>query len=96
MREYLREKLNGEYRAFKERILSLSKEEIFDRSYEIDTMKNLHDILSDKIEDMDDTKVKELLGLEGILYLLYDRWMKQDDSIGEEIEMLVNAELEIA
>jgi hypothetical protein len=93
MKEYLLERLYGEYQAYKASVLGLPGAEIFSRCYESDIMTNLYDFVSEKVERLDDDTIRALLGHRNILAELYERWIKKPDSFYAEMEAHVEDEI---
>lgn len=94
VREHLSDRIYGEYQAYKADILSLSNVEIFGRSYEIDTVVNLYEILMEKVQELPVDTLAALLSHKNILMELYGLWMKKDDSSYQELVSHVEDEIE--
>lgn len=90
-RKELIQKINEEYEVFKKYILDLPKEEIFDRSVEIDFKNNVKEFLTNEDNEISDTALKNLSLIDGsILDELYSVYIESDtyytyDDICEEI-----------
>lgn len=90
-RKQLIEKINIEYDEFKANTLNLTKEEIFERSYEIDFKTNLKEYLTNDDNEISDTVLENLSLIDGsILDELYGVYVESDtyytfDDICEEI-----------
>lgn len=90
-RKELIQKINEEYEVFRKYILDLSKEEIFDRSVEIDFKNNVKEFLTNEDNEISDTALKNLSLIDGsILDELYSVYIESDtyytyDDICEEI-----------
>lgn len=90
-RKELIQKINEEYEVFRKYILDLSKEEIFDRSVEIDFKNNIKEFLTNEDNEISDTALKNLSLIDGsILDELYGVYIESDtyytyDDICEEI-----------
>lgn len=90
-RKQLIEKINIEYDEFKANTLNLTKEEIFERSYEIDFKTNLKEYLTNDDTEISDTVLENLSLIDGsILDELYGVYVESDtyytfDDICEEI-----------
>lgn len=90
-RKQLIEKINIEYNEFKANTLNLTKEEIFERSYEIDFKTNLKEYLTNDDTEISDTVLENLSLIDGsILDELYGVYVESDtyytyDDICEEI-----------
>lgn len=90
-RKELIQKINEEYEVFRKYILDLSKEEIFDRSVEIDFKNNVKEFLTNEDNEISDTALKNLSLIDGsILDELYGVYIESDtyytyDDICEEI-----------
>jgi len=90
-RKQLIEKINIEYDEFKANTLNLTKEEIFERSYEIDFKTNLKEYLTNDDTEISDIVLENLSLIDGsILDELYGVYIESDtyytyDDICEEI-----------
>lgn len=90
-RKQLIEKINIEYDEFKANTLNLTKEEIFNRSAEIDFKTNLKEYLTNDDTEIGDTALENLSLIDGsILDELYGVYVESDtyytfDDICEEI-----------
>lgn len=90
-RKELIQKINEEYEVFRKFILDLPKEEIFDRSVEIDFKNNVKEFLTNEDNEISDTALKNLSLIDGsILDELYSVYIESDtyytyDDICEEI-----------
>ena len=97
-RKQLIEKINIEYNEFKANTLSLTKEEIFERSYEIDFKTNLKEYLTNDDTEISDTVLENLSLIDGsILDELYGVYIESDtyytyDDICEEIVELFDTD----
>jgi hypothetical protein len=99
MVDHLHDRIYGEYQAYKASVLGLTNSEIFSRCYEIDSVTNLYDILTVKIESLDDVTIQGLLDRRNILAELYERWLKKpgssyadmEEHVAEEIESMVSS-----
>lgn len=94
MKERISERIYGEYQAYRAGILGLSNAEIFGRSYEIDTVVNIYEILMEKVQGLPDDTLAALLPHKNILMELYDSWMGKDDSRYQELSGHVEEEIE--
>lgn len=92
-KEHLADRIYGEYQAYKAETLGLPNEEIFGKSYEIDTMVNLYEILMEKIQGLPESVLEALLRHRNILWELYDSWLAKDDSSYEELSKHVQEEI---
>lgn len=90
-RKQLIEKINIEYDEFKANTLNLTKEEIFNRSAEIDFKTNLKEYLTNDDNEISDTVLENLSLIDGsILDELYGVYVESDtyytfDDICEEL-----------
>lgn len=90
-RKQLIEKINIEYDEFKTNTLNLTKEEIFEKSCEIDFKTNLKEYLTNDDTEIGDTALENLSLIDGsILDELYGVYIESDtyytyDDICEEI-----------
>ncbi len=65
------DRIYGEYQAFKAGVLGLPNAEIYGRSYEIDCMANLYEILAEKAGGFSDDTIDFLLAQKHLLRGLY-------------------------
>ncbi len=78
-RQKLNEKITKEFETFKAMILELSKEEIFNKGFEIDLYSYFTNYLTDAEIYLRDDQIKLLENFEGsILATLYDIYMNND------------------
>ncbi len=93
MKERISERIYGEYQAYKAEILGLPNTEIFGKSYEIDTVVNIYEILMEKVQGLPDDTLAALLPHKNILMELYDSWLGKDDSSYQELAGHVEEEI---
>lgn len=90
MDEELRElfclKIGLENARFKQRMLKQSAEVLFERAYQINTMLNLYELLTEMSQKMELEVLKTLLVFPNLLAFLYERWIKEEDSHMEELQ----------
>ena len=78
-RKQLVEKINIEYDEFKANTLNLTKEEIFNRSAEIDFKTNMKEYLTNDDNEISDTVLENLSLIDGsILDELYSVYIESD------------------
>ena len=94
----LKQKINEEYEVFKNYILEQPKEEIFNRSAEIDFKTNIKEYLTNDDTEIGDTALENLSLIDGsILDELYGVYIESDtyytyDDICEEIVELFDTD----
>lgn len=97
-RNELKQKINEEYEVFKNYILEQPKEEIFNRSAEIDFKTNIKEYLTNDDTEIGETALENLSLLDGsILDELYGVYIESDtyytyDDICEEIVELFDTD----
>ena len=97
-RKELIQKINEEYEVFKNYILEQPKEEIFNRSAEIDFKTNIKEYLTNDDTEIGDTALENLSLIDGsILDELYGVYIESDtyytyDDICEEIVELFDTD----
>ena len=97
-RNELKQKINEEYEVFKNYILEQPKEEIFNRSAEIDFKTNIKEYLTNDDTEIGDTALENLSLVDGsILDELYGVYIESDtyytyDDICEEIVELFDTD----
>ena len=97
-RNELKQKINEEYEVFKNYILEQPKEEIFNRSAEIDFKTNIKEYLTNDDTEIGDTALENLSLINGsILDELYGVYIESDtyytyDDICEEIVELFDTD----
>lgn len=97
-RNELKQKINEEYEVFKNYILEQPKEEIFNRSAEIDFKTNIKEYLTNDDTEIGDTALENLSLIDGsILDELYGVYIESDtyytyDDICEEVVELFDTD----
>ena len=97
-RNELKQKINEEYEVFKNYILEQPKEEIFNRSAEIDFKTNIKEYLTNDDTEIGETALENLSPIDGsILDELYGVYIESDtyytyDDICEEIVELFDTD----
>lgn len=94
MKEYFLNMIFGEYQAYKASVLGCTNSEIFGKSYEIDSIVNIYEILVEKADKFPDDILAALMKRGNILRNLYDLWLKKEDSAYQELEAHVMVEIE--
>jgi len=89
-------KVKDEYRHFKKKMLKKRKKEIFREAYKIDVFANLYNILTEKAETLSDGILQSLLSSSGVMDVMYDSWLKKDDSSFDELMQCVEQEIKKA
>ena len=89
-----RQKLEGEYQKFVDRMLKKDKMEIIQSSYKIESYDNIFWILWEKSWSMSEAQLKALLIFPGVLSYFFCRWLKEEDSMYEELEASVGENLD--
>ena len=79
-------RLNLEQKRYKKRMLKMSPEAVFGKSYEINCMLSIYETLIEKSEKMETDILKCLLVIPDILHFFYRKWMKTRDSFQIELE----------
>lgn len=87
------QKVASEYLEYKTSVLMCTNKEIYGRSYEIEIMVNLYEILLEIGERLTNSVLTVLLDKPNILGWFYELWMAKDDKSYDEILACVNAEL---
>lgn len=82
-----REKLQAEWLGFLRRMLKRSKEDLINDAYRISTYRNIYQSMTEQSHFMDGTQLKALIVFPGLLGYLFGRWLKQEDSGEEELEL---------
>lgn len=94
MKKLFVKKLIKEIYLFRNALVKDSKRNIIEKSYKIDTMFRLYDLLRDMTEKMSDESMAYLLLADiDILESLYTTWLKQEDSLQEELKQFVEKEI---
>lgn len=79
-------KISLELKLFKKKMLKQSPEEIFARAYQIDCIINIYEFLLEMSREMEKERLKLMLAFPNLLAFLYSRWIKKEDSFGEELK----------
>lgn len=79
-------KIAMELKNFKIMVLSKKPDEIYEMAYQIDTMINIYELLLEMCGDMGMETLKSLLSIPQVMSLLYEQWLKKEDSRMEEMQ----------
>lgn len=97
MKERIQERLEREFNVYKEQVLALDKQEIFDKAYETAIKQEIALFFAEYTEDYDG-----ILGFldkfpvtEVLLDYLYGLWMDADSGIDNEIFETLEMELQL-
>lgn len=94
MRNLLSGRLYIELQIFRYSVLQCTKEEIYSKSFKIETFVNMYEILLEDIQNLnEETAYKLLMQNDGILEFLYQEWLAREDSILDELKLHVDEEL---
>lgn len=95
-RNILEKRLYLELQVFRYSILKKSKREIYDSSYKIEMLETIYDILLEKIQNIKEEQICHLLWWKGgILELMYQEWLKKEDSSYAELSVHIKDELKL-
>ena len=95
MRKQFYNKILAEYASYKSAVLRGSSADIYARSYEIDVMTNLSEILLRLADTLSDRDLAVLMFRPNLLRELYNNWLKTDDSIYSELENHIMNEVKL-
>lgn len=87
-------KINMELTRYKKRMMKKESEEIISNAYQINSMIEIYEVLTEKSVCMTEQVLQLMLVLPNILSLFYSKWMKYEDSTREEFEDSVSNTLE--
>ena len=94
MKKLFIKKMLKELYLFRNALVRDDKRTIIEKSYKIDTMFRLYDILHGMVDHMStETIVYLLLADIDILESLYATWIKQEDMLPEELKQFVEREV---
>lgn len=95
-RNLLEKRLYLELQVFRYSILRKSKREIYDSAYKIELLETIYDILLEKIQSIKEDQICHLLWWKGgILEIIYQEWLKKEDSSYEELLAHVKDEVSL-
>ena len=96
MKERIQERLETEFNSYKKQLLSLDKQEIFNKTYETAIKQEISLFFAECVED---GRVLEFLSkfsvTANLLDHLYDLWLDADDGIDKEIFDTLEMELQL-
>lgn len=80
--EILLDNANKGFKEFEKKLLKLSKENIFDKAFEINAKNEIHGYLCDcSLEDLDDSEIEVLVSLgTSVIDILFDYFMLKDNA----------------
>lgn len=86
MKERIQERLEKEFKTYKEHVLSLSSEEIFSKSYETAVKQEIASYFAEWTSDEGLLEfLDKFTGTEALLDYLYESWLDADGGIDNEI-----------
>ena len=93
-RSLLEKRLYLELQIFRYSVLRKSKREIYDCAYKIEVLETIYDILLEIIQNIKEEILYHLLWWNGgILELMYQEWLKKEDSSHDELSEHIRGEL---
>ena len=95
-RELFLKKLYEELQLFKESVMQMEKERIYEEAYKIEVYASLYEILMEQSEKYPVWLLEKLAAKENVLWLLYDAWLKKDGDLYEELYSHVTYEMKKA
>lgn len=78
-------KISMEMDRFKKRMIKQRPEDVYNKSYQIDCTINIYEMLMEMSQKMEEEVLMWLLVFPNLLAFFYSRWMKTEDSYGEEL-----------
>lgn len=78
-------KIGLEYGRFRQKVLKENPAEIYGKSYQIDCMVNIYELLLEMSQKMQKEVIESLILVPNLLAFIYDKWMKQEDSFTQEL-----------
>ena len=78
-------KIKLELKQYKNRILQLESEKIYQRAYQINCRENIAETLLEKSDEMETQVLRCLLVLPNVIQFFYARWMGKGDSFQLEL-----------
>lgn len=95
IKEKFVKKIYSELQEFKESVLMQEKSLIYGEAYKVEIFSTLYEILLEKADSISDTMLLNLLEQSaGILEMIYQDWIKKDDSSYQELREHVDNEFE--
>ena len=79
-------KIGMEYARFHCEMLAKTAEEIYQNAYRIDCIINLYEDLLELSQELEQGTLEQLILFPDILEYLYQLWMNEEDSYGEELQ----------
>ncbi len=87
-------KIGMELEHYKQKVLRMEPEEIYQRAYQTDSIINIYEILMEQSRKMTGETLQAMLVVPGLLAFFYRKWLKYEDSMMEELQecIMKNAE----
>ncbi len=85
------QRVTKEYELFKVQVLAKEKEEIYERSYAIESYLNLYELLIEHLPQFTFEELEELEKYPDIIGCLYGGWLATKDSYMEELLKSIRA-----
>ena len=82
-------KIGMEYARFHCEMLAKTAEEIYQNAYRIDCIINLYENLLELSQELEQGTLEQLVLFPDILEYLYQLWMNEEDSYGEELQKCI-------
>lgn len=87
-------KINMELARYKKRMMKKDPEEIISNAYQINSMTEIYEVLTEKSVCMTEQALQLMLVLPNTLSLFYSKWMKYEDSARKELDDSVTRTME--
>ena len=86
-------KINVEYQKFKKEQLELSAEDIYGNAYQIQSFMCIYENLLEMSQNLSEDVLVSLITFPELLAYLYERWLKVEDSLDEELNYYLQDEI---
>ena len=81
-------KIHTEYLSYEKEVCGMAPEEVFERAYEISTIQENYGNLLEIVPKTDYEQARELLSEKNLLFCFYQKWLKTEDSMREELAVM--------
>ena len=82
-------KLTSELKLYRHKILSYSKEEVYQSAYEIDTRQQIYELFIQQIPILSNQSLQTCIAKSNLLEFLFQCWMNTPDTQTEEINYMM-------
>ncbi len=96
-REFCKEKLSmkieSEYLQYVNKMMRKSPREIYDNAYQIEKIECIYRYMQEILCSLSLVCIQKMYTCDGLLFLLYEEWLKLDDDCEEQLKKCIQNEI---